>query len=186
MNLLGKVRRLHYRDGLNLSDIERRTGLTRKTIQRWLKAPEGVEPNYRRKRGDTKIGPFAERLIKMLETEARRPVRDRRTALKLFAELKGLGFDGDYSRVIEFIRHWREDGGAAVTKAFVPLQFEPGAEQVGQAGAIRTVLNGDRDGRSAPGYALRGFPIAHSNPLTGAMTIRIALHSLAPACVTGS
>ena len=126
MNLLGKVRRLHYRDGLSLSEIERRTGLTRKTIRKWLKAPEGVEPNYRRKVGDTKIAPFAERLIKMLETDARRPVRDRRTALKLHAELKGLGFDGDYSRVTEFIRNWREGGGAAVTKAFVPLQFSPG------------------------------------------------------------
>ena len=95
MNLLGKVRRLHYRDGLNLSEIERRTGLTRKTIRKWLKAPEGVEPIYRRNVGETKIAPFAERLVKMLETDARRPVRDRRTALKLHAELKQLGFDGD-------------------------------------------------------------------------------------------
>ena len=126
MNLLGKVRRLHYRDGLNLSEIERRTGLTRKTIRKWLKAPEGVEPNYRRKVGETKIAPFAERLVKMLETDARRPVRDRRTALKLHAELNQLGFDGDYSRVTEFIRQWRESGGVAVTKAFVPLQFAPG------------------------------------------------------------
>ena len=126
MNLLGKVRRLHYRDGLSLSEIERRTGLTRKTIRKWLKAPESVEPSYRRKVGGTKIAPFAERLIKMLETDARRPVRDRRTALKLHAELKLLGFDGDYSRVTEFIRQWREGGGVAVTKAFVPLQFAPG------------------------------------------------------------
>jgi transcriptional regulator with XRE-family HTH domain len=44
MNLLGKVRRLHYLDGLSLSEIERRTGLTRKTIRKWLKGPEGIEP----------------------------------------------------------------------------------------------------------------------------------------------
>ncbi len=91
MNLLGKVRRLHFRDGLSLSEIERRTGLTRKTIRKWLKAPEGVEPGYRRKVGETKIAPFAERLIKMLDADTRRPVRDRRTALKLHAELKHLG-----------------------------------------------------------------------------------------------
>ena len=126
MNLLGKVRRLHYRDGLNLSEIERRTGLTRKTIRKWLKSPEGIEPKYRRTAGDTKIAPYAERLIKMLETDARRPVRDRRTALQPPAELKILGFDGNYSRVTEFIRNWRGSGGTAVTKAFVPLQFAPG------------------------------------------------------------
>ena len=75
MNLLGKVRRLYYREGLTLSEIERRTGLTRKTIRKWLKAPEGVEPKYRRKVGDTKIAPYAGQLVKMLETDARRPQR---------------------------------------------------------------------------------------------------------------
>lgn len=126
MNLLGKVRRLHYRDGMSLSEIERRTGLTRKTIRKWLKAPDGVEPKYRRKRGQTKITAYAERLVKMLETDARRPPRDRRTALKLFAEIQAAGFGGDYSRVTEFIRCWRTQGGAAARTAFVPLQFEPG------------------------------------------------------------
>ena len=126
MNQLGKVRRLYYREGLTLSEIERRTGLTRKTIRRWLKEAEGVEPKYRRPPKDTKIKPFEERLTKMLEADARRPKRDRRTALKLHADLVAAGFDGAYSRVTEFIRRWRQDGGAAATKAFVPLQFEPG------------------------------------------------------------
>ena len=126
MNLLGKVRRLHFRDGLSISEIERRVGLTRKTIRKWLKAPERVEPKYRRRSGETKIGPYAERLIRMLEADARRAPRERRTALKLFAVLKAEGFDGDYSRVTEFIRRWRQDGGGAVARAFVPLKFEPG------------------------------------------------------------
>ena len=126
MNLLGKVRRLHYRDGLSISEIERRTGLTRKTIRKWLKAPEGIEPKYRREVGGTKIRPFAERLTKMLEVDARRPQRDRRTALQLHAELKAQGFDGDDSRVTEFIRRWRAASGTAVGKAYVPLHFEPG------------------------------------------------------------
>jgi hypothetical protein len=51
---------------------------------------------------------------------------ERRTALTLYAEIQGLGFEGDYSRVTEFIRRWRVNGGAAVVKAFLPLQFEPG------------------------------------------------------------
>jgi len=97
MNMLGKVRRLYYRDGLSQSEIERRTGLTRKTIRKWLNAPEGVEPKYQRRVGDTKITPYAAELVRMLETDARRPVRDRRSALKLFTELQVQGFEGDYS-----------------------------------------------------------------------------------------
>ena len=126
MAMIGKVRRLHYRQQKSVREIARLTGLSRDTIRKWLKSPEGIEPKYRRTAGDTKIAPYAERLIKMLETDARRPVRDRRTALKLHAELKILGFDGNYSRVTEFIRNWRGSGGTAVTKAFVPLQFAPG------------------------------------------------------------
>ena len=81
MNMLGRVRRLYYRDGLSLSEIERRTGLTRKTIRKWLKTEERTEPKYRRRPVGRKIAPYAERLVKMLEVDSRRPKRERRTAL---------------------------------------------------------------------------------------------------------
>jgi len=127
MEKLGKIRRLYYRDGLTVSEIVRRTGLARNTVKSWLKAAEGTAPKYRRRPAeDTKIAPFAERLTKALEVDARRPKRDRRTALKLFREIKADGFDGDYSRVTAFVRRWREAGGQALVKAFVPLKFELG------------------------------------------------------------
>lgn len=127
MKDLGIIRRMYYRDGLSLSEIERRTGLTRKTVRRWLNAAEGTEPTYRRRsHGNTKIAPYAAQLTKALEIDARRPKRDRRTALKLFGELQLAGFDGDYSRVTEFIRHWRHHSGYTIVKAFVPLHFELG------------------------------------------------------------
>lgn len=127
MKDLGIIRRMYYRDGLSLSEIERRTGLTRKTARGWLKAVEGTEPKYRRRTSvNAKIAPYAAQLTKALEMDARRLKRDRRTALKLFGELQLAGFDGDYSRVTEFIRHWRLAGGYAIVKAFVPLHFELG------------------------------------------------------------
>ncbi len=127
MKDLGIVRRLFYRDGLSVSEIERRTGLTRKTISKWLNAAERTEPKYpRRVADDTKIAPFAAQLTKALEVDSRRPKRDRRTALKLFKDIQAQGFDGDYSRVTEFVRKWREAGGQSVVKAFVPLRFELG------------------------------------------------------------
>jgi len=127
MKDLGIIRRMFYRDGLSLSEIERRTGLTRKTVRRWLNAAEETEPRYRRRPAEgTKIAPFAERLTKALEVDARRPKRDRRTALKLFHELQVAGFDGDYSRVTEFVRRWRLSGGLALVKAYVPLHFDLG------------------------------------------------------------
>ena len=78
-----------------------------------------MEPKYRRRPAeDTKIAPFAAQLTKALEIDAQRPKRDRRTALKLFREIQASGFVGDYSRVTEFVRHWRENGGRALVKAY--------------------------------------------------------------------
>ena len=126
MKELGRVRRLFYRDGVSLSEISRKTGYCRNTIKRWLKTAEGTEPSYRRSGHDTKIAPYAAQLIKALETDAHRPKRDRRTALKLFREIQAAGFTGDYSRVTEFVRRWRIEGGTVAVNAYVPLKFELG------------------------------------------------------------
>jgi len=127
MELLGKVRRMHYRDGLSRSEIARRTGLSRNTVKKWLTAPEAVEPRYRRLQAPGKLDPFHGALLQALEADARRPKRDRRTAKALYAELKSQGYAGGYTVLTDFIRQWREQAGAnAPTRAFVPLKFELG------------------------------------------------------------
>ena len=126
MEVLGKIRRLYYRDGLSFSEIARKTGYTRNTVKRWLKVPEGVKPRYQRQSGDTKIAAYAAHLVKALEVDAHRPKRDRRTALKLFGEIQAVGFTGDYSRVTEFVRRWWMQGGQAKVNAYIPLKFELG------------------------------------------------------------
>ena len=47
MKDLGIIRRMYFRDGLSLSEIERRTGLTRKTVRRWLKVTEALAKELR-------------------------------------------------------------------------------------------------------------------------------------------
>ena len=94
MEKLRRLRRLYFRDGLTLSEIARKTGFARNTVKTWLKAAEGVESKYRRRIGQTKILPFTELLIKALETDARRPRRDRRSALKTVCRAKGGGVSG--------------------------------------------------------------------------------------------
>ena len=127
MAILGKIRRMYYRDKLSLSEISRRTSLSRNTVKKWLKAAEGTEPQYRRHSGETKVAPFVVRLTQALETDSHRPRRDRRTAKKLHSEICADGYTGSYSRVCAFVRSWRDSGGQKVAKtAFVPLKFELG------------------------------------------------------------
>ena len=127
MAMLGKVRRLYFRDGVSINEIARRTSLSRNTIKKWLKAPEAATPKYRRREGPTKLTPFVARLQQALETDSHRPRQDRRTARALHAQLKAQGYAGGYTQLTDFIRAWRRrEGQTGATAAFVPLQFEFG------------------------------------------------------------
>lgn len=66
MAMLGKIRRMYFRDKLSLSEIARRTSLSRNTIKKWLRSPEGAEPKYRRQTNRNKLAPYAELLRKAL------------------------------------------------------------------------------------------------------------------------
>ena len=127
MAMYAKVRRMRLRDGLSISEIARRTSLSRNTIKKWLRGPVRSEMIYRRSAGPKKIGPFELALRQALETDARRPRRERRTARKLYAQLQAQGFAGGYARVTECLRAWRAAQGAVSARsAYVPLSFDLG------------------------------------------------------------
>jgi transposase len=124
MAMYAKVRRMRLRDGLTISEIARRTSLSRNTIKDWLRGPVREEMHYRRVSAPKKIGPYETWLRDALATDARRPRRERRTGLKLYAQLRAQGFPGGYARVTECIRAWRAAQGAVSARsAFVPLSF---------------------------------------------------------------
>lgn len=126
MVMYAKIRRMFFREHLSISEIARRTSLTRNTIKKWLKAADGSEPKYRRAPAQTKLTPYEPQLILALTADAHRPKRDRRTAVMLFEEIQKQGFTGCYARVTKFIRVWREQSQSSSKSAFVPLHFALG------------------------------------------------------------
>ena len=127
MALIGKIRGMRMRDGKSISEISRLTSLSRNTIKKWLQTPQGPPPKYRRPDVSTKLTPFVDTLTQALEVDAHRAKHERRTARALYVQLAALGYAGGYSRLTDFIRHWREKQGKLIsTRAFVPLVFELG------------------------------------------------------------
>ena len=127
MEMLGRIRRMFYRDGLSRSEIARRTCLSRNTVKKWLTVPSATVPKYRRASASGKLTPYASALRQSLEVDARRPKRDRRTAVALLAELKAQGYRGGYTVLTDFIRSWKKStGGNIWPRAYVPLKFELG------------------------------------------------------------
>lgn len=96
MEMLGKVRRMHYRDELSRSEIARRTGLSRTTVRKWLEEAKAAEPRYRRTKAPSKLTAFEATVVGWLEADARRPKREHRTAQAMLMQLKAQGFEGSY------------------------------------------------------------------------------------------
>ena len=77
MALLSVIRRWHFREGMPIREIKRRTGLSRNTIRKYLRAGV-VEPKFKVPDRPSKLDPFAEKLSGWLRVEAGRSRKQRR------------------------------------------------------------------------------------------------------------
>lgn len=129
MALLSVIRRWHFREGMPIREIERRTGLSRNTVRKYLRSGT-VEPRFKVADRPSKLDPFAEKLTGWLRIEVGKSRKQRRTAKQMHADLVVLGYDGSYGRVAAFVRAWKSerqsDAQSAGRGTFVPLVFAPG------------------------------------------------------------
>ena len=125
MSMYAKVRRLRLREGLSISEIARRTSLSRNTIKTWLREPTPrTQMAYQRPPGPKVLAGFTNWLDQAIKTDEHRPRKERRTARRLFEQLQEQGFKGHYCRVTEYLRAKRAAVGAVTARsAYVPLQF---------------------------------------------------------------
>jgi len=155
MAMIGKVRRLHFRQKKSVREIARITSLSRNTVQKWLTAPVTGEPKYRRVCMPRKLTAFSEVLEQWLKADSHLPKKGRRSAKKLFTDLGEAGYKGGYTRVTDFIREWRRaQGEVGCGRAFVPLER-------GAAGGGRHLLPGTGLAHEAvrqPGVLAGGLP----------------------------
>ena len=71
MALIGKIRGMYFCDGKSISEIARLTSLSRNTIKKWLKRPQGTAPKYQRCDVPKKLTPYLASLTQALEVDAR-------------------------------------------------------------------------------------------------------------------
>ena len=129
MALLSVIRRWHFREGMPIREISRRTGLSRNTVRKYL-ASGVVEPRYPKRKSPSKLDDYELTLTSWLFRESRRHRKQRKTLKQLHSDLMQLGYTGSYDRVAAFARHWRQEQQEAKKTAakntFVPLSFAPG------------------------------------------------------------
>ncbi len=181
MALLSVIRRWHFRDEMPIREIERRTGLSRNTIRKYLRAGT-VEPSFKVPDRPSKLDPFAEKLSGWLRTEGSKSRKQRRTAKQMHADLVVLGFDGSYGRVAAFVRAWKaerqRESQTSGRGTFVPLVFAAGeafqfdwSEDWAMLGGRQTKLQVAHTKLShSRAFAVRAYPLQTHEMLFDALT----------------
>ena len=127
--LLSVIRRWHFRDGIAIREIARRTGLSRNTVRKYLHSGV-IEPRYPKRSGQRKLAEYESTLISWLHRETRRSRKQRRSVKQLYHDLVKLGYAGSYDRIAAYARQWREQyrqaHGQSGNRTYVPLLFAPG------------------------------------------------------------
>lgn len=90
MALLSVIRRWHFRERMPIREIERRIGLSRNTIRKYLRNGT-AEPKFQVPDRPSKLDPYAEKLSGWLRIEAGKSRKQRRTVTPAERRRAGLG-----------------------------------------------------------------------------------------------
>jgi len=100
--------------------------MSRNTVRQILRS-DLVEFHYERSAiHRPKLGPFTAVLERRLEEDDTLPGKRRRTARKLFEELRGEGYEGGYDAVRRYVGKWKQARQLLSKKVYVPLEFARG------------------------------------------------------------
>jgi transposase len=123
---IAKIRRAFFGQGKAIKAICRELSLSRKVVRKVIRSG-AMEFRYERERQPLpKIGPWREHLDAMLLANEGKPSRETLTLIRIYEELRGLGYDGSYDAVRRYAKAWRKQRGAMTAEAYVPLSFAPG------------------------------------------------------------
>jgi transposase len=123
---IAKIRLAYFRHKKPIKEICRDLRVSRKVVRKVIRS-DATEFHYERERQPRpKIGPWRERLDALLLGNDVKSARERLTLIRLYEELRELGYEGSYDAVRRYARSWRKERGTALAQAYVPLSFSPG------------------------------------------------------------
>jgi len=123
---IAKIRRAYFSHGKPIREICRELRVSRKVVRKVIRS-NATEFHYERSRQPLpRIGPWRERLDSLLQENESKAARERLTLVRLYEELRNLGYQGSYAAVRRYAIAWQEKRTSATASAFVPLTFAPG------------------------------------------------------------
>ncbi len=144
---IAKIRRAYFVHGQPIKAICRELGVSRKVVRKVIRS-EATEFRYERETQPLpKMGPWSAELDRLLAANESKAARERLTLIRLFEELRGLGYAGGY-----------DAGFVRLVSATRVGTSRPGADQRVDG----TLCDGVRGWRTSYAQALAQF--GHSDP----------------------
>jgi transposase len=123
---IGRIRREHFVKGKSIKEIARDLKISRNTVRKILRSGETSFSYEREVQPRPRLGRWKAELDRLLMANVGKAARERLTLIRLFEELRTLGYDGGYDAVRRYARSWSREHASQTAVAFVPLSFAPG------------------------------------------------------------
>jgi transposase len=126
VDTIARIRREYLVGGQAIKAICRELHVSRNTVRKVLRTGETAFEYEREVQPRPKLERWTAALEAILLRNSGKAVRERLTLIRVFEELRALGYDGGYDTVRRYARAWEKEHSASVASAFVPLSFDPG------------------------------------------------------------
>src|SRR5665647_890032 len=123
---IGRIRREHLSKGKSIKEIARDLKISRNTVRKVLRSGDTSFSYQREVQPRPKLGRWKAELDRMLITNAGKSTRERLTLIRVYEELRALGYEVGYDAVRRYARTWGREHAALTADAYVPLSFAPG------------------------------------------------------------
>ena len=121
-----RIRRAYYIEGKSMRQIEREMHHGYWTIRKAIESAEHQPYTLSQPKPAPKLGPYKERIDKLLEKERTLPRKQRYTTHKIYELMQEEGYSGSESNLRKYIGQKR--GELKRPTLFIPLTFEPGQD----------------------------------------------------------
>jgi transposase len=126
VDTIARIRREFFARGRTIKEIVRELHVSRNTVRKVLRSG-ATEFSYEREvQPLPKLGRWKADLDRILASNEAKQVRERLTLIRVFEELRALGYDGGYDAVRRYARNWQRERSSSTADAYVPLSFAPG------------------------------------------------------------
>jgi len=117
VDTIARVRREYFVRGRPIREIARELHISRNTVRKILRSGETAFAYERSVQPQPKLWQWREDLDQLLAVNATRERRERVTLLRIFEDLRGLGYEGGYDAVRRYATEWRRKKSAASAAA---------------------------------------------------------------------